>query len=54
MKREHKPKGNTYQKMNRFDQKVAELLTMGGSEKVRKQHDLGKLTARERLQILFD
>ncbi len=54
MKREHKPKGNTYQKMNRFDQKVAELLTMGGSEMVRKQHDLGKLTARERLQILFD
>jgi acetyl-CoA carboxylase carboxyltransferase component len=27
---------------------------MGGSQRVKKQHDLGKLTARERLDLLFD
>lgn len=26
----------------------------GGPEKIQKQHDSGKLTARERLEILFD
>jgi acetyl-CoA carboxylase carboxyltransferase component len=30
------------------------LLAMGGSERVRRQHDAGKLTARERLDLLFD
>jgi acetyl-CoA carboxylase carboxyltransferase component len=29
-------------------------LAMGGPERVRKQHDSGKLTARERLGLLFD
>jgi propionyl-CoA carboxylase beta chain len=30
------------------------LLAMGGSERVRRQHEAGKLTARERLEILLD
>jgi acetyl-CoA carboxylase carboxyltransferase component len=30
------------------------LLAMGGPERVRRQHEAGKLTARERLDLLFD
>lgn len=33
---------------------MANVMTMGGPEMIQKQHDLGKLTARERLHILFD
>ncbi len=32
----------------------AKIKEMGGSDKVQKQHERGKLTARERLDILFD
>ena len=32
----------------------AKVREMGGTEKVAKQHDRGKLTARERLVLLFD
>src|SRR5205823_9302775 len=44
-----------------FEEKVADLhrrrtrnLAMGGPEKVAKQHERGKLTARERIDLLFD
>ena len=44
-----------------YEAKVGELrdrrkknLAMGGEEKVKKQHDKGKLTVRERLDLLFD
>src|SRR5205807_9945173 len=44
-----------------FEEKVQDLrrrkdknLAMGGSERVAKQHERGKLTARERLALLFD
>ena len=32
----------------------AKVREMGGAEKVQKHHDRGKLTARERLALLFD
>jgi methylmalonyl-CoA decarboxylase subunit alpha len=34
--------------------KRAKNLAMGGDEKIAKQHDRGKLTARERIDLLFD
>ncbi len=44
-----------------FDKELKELadrkaraLEMGGSEKIKKQHDKGKLTARERIDCLLD
>ena len=44
-----------------FEQKLGDLrerrrrnLAMGGPEKVAKQHERGKLTARERIDLLFD
>ncbi len=44
-----------------FDARVADLkarrqrnLAMGGEEKIAKQHERGKLTARERIDLLFD
>jgi propionyl-CoA carboxylase beta chain len=48
------PKGLTEEKIGIFEDKKADLLTMGGEKTVRKQHDLGKLTARERINLLFD
>jgi acetyl-CoA carboxylase carboxyltransferase component len=47
-------KGLTLEKIDRFEAKKAALLTMGGEKMVRKQHDLGKMTARERIGFLFD
>lgn len=40
-----------YQKLYQLQRQAA---AGGGSERVRRQHDAGKLTARERLEILFD
>ena len=43
--------------MNKLDQlrEMKEKLAQGGGEKrIKAQHDKGKLTARERLAILFD
>ncbi|MDP9001900.1 MAG: methylmalonyl-CoA carboxyltransferase [Myxococcota bacterium] len=40
--------------MTRLDELNALALAGGGPERVRKQHDAGKLTARERLDLLFD
>ena len=39
---------------DRLNDKRAAALDGGGVARVRKQHDAGKLTARERLEILFD
>ena len=41
-------------KLQDFDARVQALKQMGGAKQVQKQHDGGKLTARERLDRLFD
>ncbi|HOC59423.1 MAG: methylmalonyl-CoA carboxyltransferase [Syntrophaceae bacterium] len=41
-------------KIRTFEEKVHALMQMGGEKQVQKQHDGGKLTARERLEYLFD
>lgn len=46
--------GLTDDRIKDFEQRKARLLTLGGEKMVQKQHELGKLTARERLDILFD
>lgn len=47
-------KGLTEEKIGRFEEKKAGLQTMGGEKLVLKQHEQGKLTARERIDRLFD
>jgi len=42
------------EKLALLRQKEAQVLEMGGKKRVQKQHDKGKLTARERLDLLFD
>lgn len=42
------------EKQKQYLEKKAEILQMGGQERVDKQHSRGKLTARERLDLLFD
>lgn len=37
-----------------LEEKRAAARAMGGPEKIAKQHDRGKLTARERMALLFD
>ena len=37
-----------------MEQSKAKILEMGGPEKVAKQHGRGKMTARERIDYLFD
>lgn len=37
-----------------LDQQKAKAFAMGGAEEIQKQHQAGKLTARERLELLFD
>ncbi|MBE9546604.1 MAG: methylmalonyl-CoA carboxyltransferase [Proteobacteria bacterium] len=49
-----KSKGITEAKIKAFEEKRDVLLGMGGEKMIKKQHDLGKLTARERLDIFFD
>ena len=39
---------------NKFNQKKEEALLGGGQEKIAKQHKQGKLTARERIEVLLD
>ncbi|MEA2042949.1 MAG: acyl-CoA carboxylase subunit beta [Bacteroidota bacterium] len=41
-------------KFTELKQKQAEALKGGGKKRVKKQHDKGKLTARERMKLLFD
>ncbi|MBN1546520.1 MAG: acyl-CoA carboxylase subunit beta [Syntrophaceae bacterium] len=54
MKKEHNIYEKTLQKIDQLEKNIAEISTMGGPEMVQKQHELGKLTARERLDLLFD
>ena len=42
------------EKNNRLIKIKEEVLNAGGKERIEKQHSLGKLTARERLEALFD
>jgi len=44
----------TQGKIQNFEARVQTLMQMGGEKQVKKQHDGGKLTARERLDHLFD
>jgi acetyl-CoA carboxylase carboxyltransferase component len=41
-------------KIKELKEREAKLKEMGGEEAVKKQHDRGKLTARERINLLFD
>lgn len=45
---------NTKESIQRLLEKEAKTREMGGEKAVQKQHDGGKLTARERLDLLFD
>jgi acetyl-CoA carboxylase carboxyltransferase component len=47
-------KATTQEKINNFEAKAQTLRLMGGEKQIKKQHDGGKLTARERLDHLFD
>jgi len=40
--------------MNRFEKKLEASRNGGGEQRIAKQHESGKLTARERLELLFD
>ena len=51
---ERDQKHPTEEKIRLFEEKKAALMTMGGEKLVQKQHGSGKLTARERLDKLFD
>jgi acetyl-CoA carboxylase carboxyltransferase component len=46
--------GTTADKINELKVKEEKLRAMGGEKQIQKQHDKGKLTARERLDQLFD
>lgn len=46
--------GLTEDKIKQFEEKKSRLLTMGGEAMIRKQHELKKLTARERLDLFYD
>ena len=47
-------KDTTQGKINDFEQKSQTIKMMGGDKQIKKQHDLNKLTARERLDLFFD
>ena len=44
----------TSEKIDKFVERKNRLVTMGGEKMVQKQHEQGKLTARERIALLFD
>ena len=44
----------TAEKIREFSERKNRIGAMGGEKMVRKQHEQGKLTARERLDLLFD
>lgn len=44
----------TKEKIERLRQTKARLIAGGGEQRIQKQHELGKLTARERIALLFD
>jgi acetyl-CoA carboxylase carboxyltransferase component len=43
-----------YKEVEEISARRQEALQMGGKEKIQRQHDQGKLTARERMDLLFD
>ena len=45
---------NMRERVAELERRRAQIKQMGGEEKVRKQHDRGKLTARERMDRFFD
>jgi propionyl-CoA carboxylase beta chain len=51
---EQEARGATEEKIRVFEQKREALMAMGGQKLIQKQHELGKMTARERLDRLFD
>lgn len=42
------------ERLQELQERQQKELAMGGTDRVKKQHDSGKLTARERLDLLFD
>lgn len=46
--------GLTADKIKTFEERRDRLITMGGEKMIEKQHALGKMTARERLDLFFD
>ena len=54
MENKEKEQGKTLQNIQTLEDRIKEVTTMGGPSMVKKQHDMEKLTARERLDILFD
>ncbi|HOX94990.1 MAG TPA: acyl-CoA carboxylase subunit beta, partial [Syntrophales bacterium] len=46
--------GITEDRIKDLEKRQERLLTMGGEALVKKQHELGKMTARQRLALLFD
>jgi len=51
---ETKASAGTQAKIKDFEAKKKALMKMGGEEMISKQHEMGKLTARERLDRFFD
>jgi len=47
-------KNSTQEKINLFEKKSRTLKQMGGEKQIARQHELKKLTARERLDLFFD
>ena len=45
---------NLLQKFNELERKNQEALLGGGEKRIEQQHAKGKLTARERIQLLVD
>jgi len=41
-------------KLKELEEREARIKAMGGEKQIKKQHDAGKLTARERIDLLFD
>jgi methylmalonyl-CoA decarboxylase subunit alpha len=46
--------GITEERIKAFEERKAKIMTMGGDAMIKKQHELCKLTARERLDMFFD
>lgn len=42
------------EKFNQFEEKLAQSLAGGGEARIQRQHDAGKKTARERIELLLD
>ena len=47
-------KGITEEKISIFEARREALKAMGGEKMIKKQHELGKMTARERLAMFYD